>query len=217
MSVRLTSITKPVLEEIPDTQSLLAHHARVSNTANQLNHETGAKLLASLIKRNEWSPLEMCDATFEIKTTRDIARQMLRHRSFSFQEFSQRYAKVEADPIYREARLQDNKDRQNSIEVEDDSFDEWRDAQQEVWQTAIRQYEWALSQGIAKEVARAILPEGLTVSTLYMKGSIRSWIHYFQLRCDPKTQKEHRLLALEMRGLLVQQLPSLAFAFSDQA
>jgi thymidylate synthase (FAD) len=210
LSVRLIGITKPVIEEVPDSASLLAYCARVSSTANQLNHATGGKLLRFLINRREWSPLEMISLTFEITTTRDIARQILRHRSFSFQEFSQRYAKVADEAVFREARLQDLKDRQNSIEIDDaDLQREWLRDQISVWETAIEAYDDALKRGIAKEVARAVLPEGLTPSKLYMAGTLRSWLHYVDLRCEYKTQKEHRDLADQVRSIIAEQLPEL--------
>lgn len=212
-SVRLIGITKPVIDDVPDTASLLAFCARVSSTANQLNHDTGPKLLRSLIKRQEWSPLEMVSLTIEIVTTRDIARQILRHRSFSFQEFSQRYAVVDAPPVLREARLQDHKDRQNSIEIdEEESLLEllWQSQQIEAHKASQAAYQWALDNGIAKEVARAVLPEGLTESRLYMQGSLRSWTHYVLLRNDQKTQKEHRLIAADVAAILAEQFPDLA-------
>lgn len=209
--VRLISITKPVLEEVPDTTALLAYCARVSSTANQLNHATGGKLIRSLVTRKEWSPLEMVDATFEITTTRDIGRQILRHRSFSFQEFSQRYASVDASMEPREARLQDTKDRQNSLETDDQELREWWEmVQGDVIAEASLAYRRALERGIAKEVARAVLPEGMTPTTMYMKGSLRSWIHYLELRCDRKTQKEHREVAQAISDILAAELPDLS-------
>lgn len=211
MSVRLIAVSKPVLEEIPGTAELLAYCARVSSTANQLNHETGGKLLRSLVKRNEWSPLEMVSLTLEIETTRDIARQILRHRSFSFQEFSQRYAVVDDAPVFREARLQDHKDRQNSLASDDEELGEWW-AQEQAWLAGKIQgaYKRALDRGIAKEVARAVLSEGMTTSRLFMAGTLRSWLHYCALRCDRKTQKEHRLIAEACRAVLIDQFPDLA-------
>lgn len=211
MTVRLIGITQPVVEEIPDESGLLSFCTRVSSTANQSNFETGGKLLRSLVKRREWSPFEMVSLTVEILTTRDIARQILRHRSFSFQEFSQRYAKVEDEAVWREARLQDLKDRQNSVEVADSVLQHtWLSMQQGVWRAAIVAYEGALKVGIAKEVARAVLPEGLTPSRLYMAGTLRSWIHYCDLRCDRKTQKEHREIALAIRDILFERFPDLS-------
>ncbi len=195
--VKLISYTQSVDGEM-DLEKLVAYVARVSNPTNQHNDETAPKLINYLIKHKHWSPLEMADATVEIETTRDIGRQILRHRSFSFQEFSQRYA----DPIndlhyeYREARLQDTKNRQNSIEFEDQVIKgKWIEKQIEVFNTTIGAYKWAIENGIAKEVARAVLPEGNMGSRLYMKGSLRSWLHYIQVRTDPSTQKEHREIA----------------------
>lgn len=184
MTVRLIGITRPVIDEVPGTAELLAYCARVSSTANQSKHETGGKLLRSLVNRQEWSPLEMVSLTIEIVTTRDIARQILRHRSFSFQEFSQRYAAVVEPPVLREARLQDHADRQNSIETDNHDLSEfWRLAQERASNYAQDVYQEALNAGIAKEVARAVLPEGMTPSRLYMAGTLRSWIHYCALRC----------------------------------
>lgn len=177
----------------------IAYVARVSNPANQNNHDTAEKLVNYLIKHKHWSPLEMVDATLEIETTRDIARQILRHRSFVFQEFSQRYADPTKDLgfVTREARLQDPKNRQNSIEIENLSIQEQWDTQQQIIRNAAEVvYKWAITNGIAKEQARSVLPEGLTVSRMYMKGSIRSWIHYIQIRSGIETQKEHREIAL---------------------
>ena len=211
-NVRLTSISQPVVEDMTTPEQLLAYYARVSSTANQLNHATGPKLIRSLIKRKEWSPLEMVHATMEIETTRDIGRQILRHRSFSFQEFSQRYAKVETDKvnIVREARLQDKKDRQNSIETDDvDLEKEWEEVQMSVSFHASEAYEWALDNGIAKEQARAVLPEGLTPTKMYMAGTLRSWYHYHDLRHMKGTQKEHRVVAEKSWDELVRFVPSL--------
>ena len=200
-----------MIDEVPDTASLLAYCARVSSTANQLNHETGPKLLRSLIKRKEWSPWEMVSMTIEIETTRDIARQILRHRSFSFQEFSQRYAVVDEVPVMHEARLQDHKDRQNSLATDDAAVQgEWAQLQATVANHTQYAYHRALQLGIAKEVARAVLPEGMTVSRLYMQGTLRSWLHYVMLRADAKTQKEHRLIAEQVRDIIVAQFPDLA-------
>ena len=196
MKVRLVSYSQPaddftILEGVQD---LIAYCARVSNPSNQLNTETNEKLIKYLIKHQHWSPLEMVSATVEIETTRDIARQILRHRSFSFQEFSQRYADPtkDLDFVIREARMQDTKNRQNSIETDDKTLQlEWERAQKRVIFAARREYEWAIKNGIAKEQARAVLPEGLTVSRLYVSGTLRSYIHYLQLRCANGTQKEH--------------------------
>ena len=179
---------------LSDIQELIAFCARVSNPSNQLNSETSEKLINYLIKNYHWSPLEMVNVCLEIETTRDIARQILRHRSFSFQEFSQRYANPteDLDFVIREARLQDNKNRQNSIENESSELEiEWKNKQKKVIENAISTYEWAIQNGIAKEQARVVLPEGNTVSRLYMNGTLRSWIHYIQLRASHGTQKEH--------------------------
>ena len=179
---------------LSDIQELIAFCARVSNPSNQLNSETSEKLINYLIKNYHWSPLEMVNVCLEIETTRDIARQILRHRSFSFQEFSQRYANPteDLDFVIREARLQDNKNRQNSIENENSELEiEWANKQKKVIENAISSYEWAIQNGIAKEQARVVLPEGNTVSRLYMNGTLRSWIHYIQLRASHGTQKEH--------------------------
>lgn len=211
MSVKLKAISRPVDDDIPDTQALLAYFARVSATANQGNHETGAKLIRSLIRRKEWSPLEMVSMTMEITTTRDIARQILRHRSFSFQEFSQRYAKVTDDPVFRGARLQHPTDRQMSVEADNPELQAiWSSYQQTVADVTRDLYEDALSRGVAKEVARAILPEGLTPSRLYMAGTLRSWLHYCLLRREPGTQAEHRAVADEAWSIIVREFPVLA-------
>ena len=188
--------------DVPSKKTLLdqiAYCARVSNPSNQNNTETSEKLVRYLIKNQHWSPLEMVSVCLEIETTRDIARQILRHRSFSFQEFSQRYADPtkDLDFVTREARLQDTKNRQNSIEVDDNLLqNEWYRAQQRVIYAAQREYTWAIENGIAKEQARAVLPEGIMESRLYMNGTMRSWVHYIQLRSANGTQKEHREVAL---------------------
>jgi thymidylate synthase (FAD) len=202
MKVKLISSSKAsremANEGIYDAQELIAFCARVSNPSNQFNTETSEKLIKYLIKHQHWSPLEMVSACLEITTTRDIARQILRHRSFSFQEFSQRYADPtkDLDFVTREARLQDDKNRQNSVKVDDNLLqNEWYRAQQRVIYAAKREYEWAIANGIAKEQARAVLPEGLTVSRLYMNGTLRSWIHYIELRSSNGTQLEHQEIA----------------------
>ncbi len=220
MTVKFVSISRHVDDIAPDTSSLLAYCARVSSTANQNNYETGGKLLRSLVRRKEWSPFEMVSLTMEIVTTRVIARQILRHRSFSFQEFSQRYAAVSeyADP--REARLQDPLDRQNSIEFKHDLpglHEWWEEAQKAVVATAEAMYTGALKRGIAKEVARTVLPEGLTVSRLYMAGNLRSWIHYVQLRTAPGTQKEHRLIAQGCADIIGREFPDLIDVIMGEA
>lgn len=186
-----------------DLQDLVAFCARVSNPSNQYNKETSQKLIRYLIKNQHWSPLEMVSACLEVETTRDIARQILRHRSFSFQEFSQRYADPvkELEFVTREARLQDTKNRQNSIEMDFSDPDQreisrlWQEKQQEIIRLAKENYVWAINNGIAKEQARAVLPEGLTTSRLYISGTLRSWIHYIQLRSENGTQKEHMEIA----------------------
>jgi len=198
--VKLIGYTKGVGElESADCQELIAFCARVSNPANQMNSETSEKLIKYLIKHAHWSPLEMVNATLEINTTRDIAHQIVRHRSFSFQEFSQRYANPEemGDMFeLSEARLQDLKNRQNSVQTEDKELQEaWREYQEGVIQIASEAYNWALDNGIAKEQARKVLPEGLTKTRLYMNGTLRSWVHYIELRGANGTQKEHMEIA----------------------
>ena len=204
MNVRLISYSQPVedlsQEDMTDVQDLVAFCARVSNPSNQMNKETSEKLIKYLIKHAHWSPLEMVSACLEIDTTRDIAHQIVRHRSFSFQEFSQRYANPEDMAntfITREARLQDEKNRQNSIELSDESelHYAWKEKQQEVINTARNAYDWAIENGIAKEQARVVLPEGCTKTRLYMNGTIRSWVHYIELRGANGTQKEHMEIA----------------------
>ena len=178
---------------------LISYCARVSNPSNQSNTETSEKLIRYLIKHKHWSPFEMASVCLEITTTRDIARQILRHRSFSFQEFSQRYADPTEDLefVMREARLQDNKNRQNSIEIDNANIQEnWKMRQSMVMQEVLEAYNWAIANGIAKEQARAVLPEGNMESRLYMNGTVRSWIHYIELRSGPETQKEHREVAI---------------------
>lgn len=190
MKVELISYSKSPTEQ--SIQDMVAYCARVSNPANQHNTETNEKLIKYLIRNQHWSPFEMVSICLEITTTRDIARQILRHRSFSFQEFSQRYAVVEEPSEVREARLQDHKNRQNSIECADESLQsEWEKIQKTVVDASDYAYKWALDKGIAKEVARSVLPEGLTPTRMYMNGTLRSWIHYIQLRSGKGTQKEH--------------------------
>jgi thymidylate synthase (FAD) len=200
MRVKLISYsqTPEYFQDLDTAQDLVAFCARVSNPSNQMNTETSDKLIRYLIKHKHWSPMEMVSACLEIETTRDIARQILRHRSFSFQEFSQRYADPtkDLDFVVREARLQDNKNRQNSIESDDEELQEqWHWRQNEIIQIVKNHYDWAIKNGIAKEQARAILPEGLTMSRMYVNGTIRSWIHFCELRMGPETQKEHREVA----------------------
>ena len=202
MKVRLISYQQPDnIIGVDDAQELIAYCARVSNPGNQNNKETSEKLVKYLIKNRHWSPLEMVNACIEIETTRDIARQILRHRSFSFQEFSQRYADPTKDLSYqtRDARLQDPKNRQNSIELSEEDRrlnEDFRMKQMLVWRRAQDTYQWAIKNGIAKEQARAVLPEGMTVSRLYMNGTLRSWVHYIDLRSANGTQKEHQDIAI---------------------
>ena len=209
MKIQLVSYSQPTREfadqGVADAQELIAYCARVSNPANQLNTETSERLIRYLVKHQHWSPLEMVSACMEITTTRDIARQILRHRSFSFQEFSQRYAdptqELDEAFVLREARFQDAKNRQNSVEL--DLSDEqqrliafeWERAQRRVLFSVKQEYSWAIKNGIAKEQARAVLPEGLTISRMYMNGTLRSWIHYIELRAANGTQKEHMEIA----------------------
>lgn len=210
-SVRLKCVSQPVDADIPGPTELVAYFARVSSTANQHKHETGGKLLRSLVRRAEWSPFEMISLTMEIVTTRDIARQILRHRSFSFQEFSQRYAVVDGEPVFREARVPHPTDRQLSLETDDAELSaNWRKLQDEIAAACFTAYEAALNDGVAKEVARALLPEGMTPSRLYMAGNLRSWLHYVQLRADSKTQKEHRIIAEQCRDILIETFPTLS-------
>ena len=196
--------------KLTDMQELVAYCARVSNPANQFNSDTSEKLIRYLVRNAHWSPLEMVSACIEITTTRDIARQILRHRSFSFQEFSQRYADPvqELDFVLREARLQDSKNRQNSIETDNLTLQAWwEERQRRVIEECKNAYEWAIAKGIAKEQARAVLPEGLTVSRLLMNGTLRSWIHYIQLRSANGTQKEHILIAQEIANVITKIFP----------
>ena len=226
MNVKLISYSQQAIDadkqdefefDLPNLQDLVAYCARVSNPSNQANSETSEKLIKYLIKHKHWSPLEMVSACMEIETTRDIARQLLRHRSFSFQEFSQRYADPTAELddafVLREARMQDTKNRQNSVEL--DMFDEnqkllayeWERAQKRVLYAVKKEYEWAIKNGIAKEQARAVLPEGLTVSRLYANGTLRSWIHYIDLRDGNGTQKEHAEIAKACAEVIAKVFP----------
>jgi len=216
MNVKLVSYSQPAgeIEGLDDVQDMVAYCARVSNPSNQMNKETAEKLLNYLAKHKHWSPFEMVSACIEIETTRDIARQILRHRSFSFQEFSQRYANPSEgfDEMFvrREARLQDEKNRQNSIEVDDIELErEWYRIQSRVMWMAEREYKRAIKLGIAKEQARALLPEGLTVSRLYMNGTIRSWIHYIELRAANGTQKEHIEIAKACAEAITKIFPQI--------
>ena len=193
-----------------DIQELIAYCARVSNPDNQMSNETSLKLLKYLIREKHWSPFEMVSVCMEITTTRDIARQILRHRSFSFQEFSQRYANPldSLNRVVREARLQDHQNRQNSIEVDNESLQQnWAGQQDLVWLQAVKAYNWAIKMGIAKEQARAVLPEGLTESRLYVNGTLRSWIHYIELREKNGTQKEHVEIARACADALTKIFP----------
>ena len=204
----------PELKALSDIQDLVAYCARVSNPANQINSATTPKLLGYLVKHKHWSPFEMASACIEVETTRDIARQLLRHRSFSFQEFSQRYADIrdlDDNFVIREARLQDPKNRQNSISVNDIELQQqWEGYQQGVINVAKQAYNWAIENGIAKEQARAVLPEGNTVSRLYVNGTIRSWIHYIELRSANGTQLEHMELAREIACAIAKIYPDIA-------
>lgn len=210
MKVKLISYSKPVLEGLDTPTDLVAFCARVSNPSNQINSETAEKLIKYLIKHQHWSPLEMATMCLEIETTRDIARQILRHRSFSFQEFSQRYADPvkELEFVLREARLQDEKNRQNSVKTDDyPLIYDWNARQKDIIELVKVHYNWAINNGIAKEQARAILPEGLTLSRLYMSGTLRSWIHYIQLRSGNGTQLEHMEIAKECAKVIAEVFP----------
>ena len=216
LRVKLISYSKPSREMydegLLDVQELVAFCARVSNPSNQFNTDTSQKLIKYLIKHQHWSPLEMVSACLEIETTRDIARQMLRHRSFSFQEFSQRYADPTKDLsfVLREARLQDTKNRQNSVENNNLALAAWwEERQKRVIEEARNAYDWAITNGIAKEQARAVLPEGLTVSRLYMNGTLRSWVHYCELRMANGTQKEHADIAREIAKVIAEVFPMM--------
>jgi len=225
MKVEMISYSQPESHFAENMTELVAFCARVSNPANQDNKETSEKLIRYLVKHQHWSPLEMVSMCLELTTTRDIARQILRHRSFSFQEFSQRYADPTAELdeafVLREARLKDTKNRQNSVELDmnDEAQKllafEWERAQKRVLYAVKKEYEWAIKNGIAKEQARAVLPEGLTVSRLYMNGTLRSWIHYIQLRSANGTQKEHRDIAIECAKVIAKVFP-MANEFKEQ-
>ena len=219
--VNLVGLTKPsAYTECTTANELVAWAARVSNPTNQNNTATAPKLVQYLIKNRHWSPLEMVHVSMEIKTTRDIARQILRHRSFSFQEYSQRYADPTKDLgfVKREARLQDAKNRQNSVEVEDARLaEDWNMIQQYHIESTTEAYEWAIRNGIAKEQARAVLPEGLTESVMIMSGSLRSWVHYCQLRMDKATQKEHRTIAELCWDIISYHFPDVKLAIDSMA
>ena len=224
MNVELVSYSQPTEKfkelGLTDAQELIAYCARVSNPSNQFNNDTSEKLIKYLVKHAHWSPLEMVSACVEIETTRDIARQILRHRSFAFQEFSQRYADPTAELddafVIREARFQDTKNRQNSVDLDmsDDAQKllaiEWERAQKRVLFAVTQEYSWAIKNGIAKEQARAVLPEGLTVSRLYMNGTLRSWIHFIELRSANGTQKEHQIVALACAKAIAAIFPMAA-------
>ena len=210
MRVQLISSSQPPNSDSQTLQDLIAYCARVSNPSNQSTTETNEKLIRYLIKNQHWSPLEMVSICLEIETTRDIARQIVRHRSFSFQEFSQRYAVADLGFELKEARTQDTKNRQNSIEVNDqDLQNKWNAIQRKMIENATASYNEALVMGIAKEQARAVLPEGMTVSRMYMNGTLRSWIHYIQLRSGNGTQKEHREVALECAKVIATVFPMI--------
>jgi len=211
MNAKIVAVSRPIDENMK-VDEFVAYVARVSNPSNQNNTLTAGKLLKYLVKHKHWSPFEMIHVCMEINTTRDIARQILRHRSFSFQEFSQRYADPTGDLgfSHREARLQDPKNRQNSVEVNDAELDQqWKAKQANIINYVSRAYDWAIENGIAKEQARAVLPEGLTNSRMYMAGSLRSWIHYCQLRASNGTQKEHQEIAIDCWYQLMQEFPFL--------
>lgn len=217
--VKLVAVTNPVDAAMGSTvEEFIAYCARVSNPANQHNSTTAPKLLKYLLKNKHWSPFEMAHAVMEIETTRDIARQILRHRSFAFQEFSQRYAKAtDLGFVTREARLQDENNRQASIESNDETLEEdWRKIQGTLIDATTVAYNWALKHGIAKEQARAVLPEGLTKSRLYMSGTLRSWIHFCQVRAEVGTQKEHRLVANLCIKELMKVFPSLSSIIGEE-
>jgi len=213
MHVKLISYSQPscVTDETNTSmQDMIAYCARVSNPANQSNTETNERLLKYLIKNHHWSPFEMVSICLEIETTRDIARQMLRHRSFSFQEFSQRYAVASLGFETREGRLQDEKNRQNSIEHTNAELEtEWINKQKELAEFSKQTYDWALSNGIAKEQARVVLPEGMTTTRMYMNGTLRSWIHYIQLRSANGTQKEHQEVSIECANVISTIFPMI--------
>ena len=208
-----TQVSPHVEEDLKTVQDLVAYCAKVSNPQGQMNMETSDRLLSYLIKHKHWSPFEMASATIEVETTRDIARQFLRHRSFSFQEFSQRYANPESMDktfVVREARLQDPKNRQNSVATDDTELQgQWDAIQWELIRHARQTYDWAISKGIAKEQARVVLPEGNTISRLYVNGTIRSWIHYVELRSANGTQREHMDLAVEIGNALTGIFPRM--------
>lgn len=208
-SVKLIGITQPVVDYIPDSEGIISYAARVSNPSNQTNFDTASKLLQYCVKHKHWSVFETVNVVMEIKVPRDIGRQILRHKSFTFQEFSQRYAEAQ-DFCIRDARSQDNKNRQNSNDNLPENVREWwEEAQQKILDIVTETYNQALSQGIAKECARVILPEGNTMSVMYMNGTLRSWLHYCDLRCSNGTQKEHMVIASLARNILIENFPFL--------
>ena len=214
MKVRLISNSQSV--DHTNITDMVCYCARVSNPANQMNTETNERLLKYLIKNKHWSPFEMVSICLEIETTRDIARQILRHRSFSFQEFSQRYAIADIGVEYKEARIQDTKNRQNSIETDNSELmTEWHNKQQKIDNYTKDAYNWAIENGIAKEQARAVLPEGMTLSRMYVNGTLRSWIHYIELRSGNGTQKEHREVAVQCAQQIEQIFPLIKMFVSD--
>ena len=217
MSVNLIGITQPTeYSKCKTANDLVAYTARVSNPANQNNLNTSGKLVKFLVKEQHWSPFEMVHLVMEIKTTRDISRQILRHRSFSFQEFSQRYALAENFITDREFRLQDTKNRQNSIEVNNPVLQaRWSAMQEVVKAAAMQAYNWAKGEGLAKEQSRTVLPEGLTETTVYMSGTLRSWVHYCDLRSTIGTQKEHRLVAMDAWNVIAEHFPDLVEAMDS--
>jgi thymidylate synthase (FAD) len=220
VQVDLVSISQPRVAGLSSAEELIAYCARVSNPGNQSNFQTAPALLAYLVRNQHWSPFEMVSLTVKVSTTRDIARQILRHRSFSFQEFSQRYAQPDAfNPVLREARLQDPRNRQASIDASQDHGLQtwWAREQAAVASHAATVYSAAVGRGVAKEVARAVLPEGNTESSLYMAGTLRSWLHYVQLRTDVATQLEHRQVALAVQALLLVEFPSLSEVLAQKS
>jgi len=206
-SVKLLAKTTPSDSAI-STEDFTAYVARVSNPENQSNNETAPRLLCYLIKNNHWSPFEHTYLTFEINTTRDISRQILRHKSLTFQEYSQRYSVASFEMEERECRLQDQKNRQNSFSTTDkELIDNWKFVQEQAWESTTGYYQWALDMGIAKEQARALLPEGLTKTTLVATGNLRSWIHYIEIRASKETQKEHRQVAEQIKDIISKEFP----------
>ena len=215
--VELVAMTKPMIEGIDTAEQFIAYCARVSNPTNQLNNETAEKLLPYCVKNKHWSIFETVNIVMSIETTRDIGRQILRHRSFSFQEYSQRYAAVAEMSEPRETRLQDQKNRQNSIETDNVALEEsWDWRQEKLKALANEYYQWAIDNGVAKEQARVVLPEGLTMSRMYMSGSLRSWIHYCELRMGNGTQKEHREIATQCWNIIIEQFPSLKNVLNNE-